>query len=267
MLHHDRVTADATEPTSWIVVLHGIYGAGRNWSSLMRRVVRARPEWGAVLVDLREHGGSRGFPPPHTLEAAADDVSELLDSLRIRADAILGHSFGGKVSLMLARRHADAVGQLWIMDSTPSAREFRGQAAEMLKILRRHPGPFASRDEAIDALVGEGVSRPIAMWMATNLEPAGDELRWRIDFDVMEALLEDFHRSELWDVVESPAPGHELRFLQATRASVLTEEDAARIEAAGRATGRVFLHRVEGGHWLNADNPDALVALLEEHLP
>lgn len=267
MLHHDRITADATEPTSWIIVLHGIYGAGRNWSSLMRRVVRARPEWGAVLVDLREHGGSRGFPPPHTLEAAADDVRELLDSLGIRADAILGHSFGGKVSLMLARRHPASVGQLWIADSTPSARQPTGQAVSMLSILRRLPGPFASREEAVEALVGEGVSRPIAMWMATNVEESGGEYVWRIDLDVMDALLESFFRTDLWDVVESPAPGHELHFLQATRASVLTPEDTARIEEAGRATDRVFLHRIESGHWLNADNPDAVIELLVRDLP
>ena len=30
---------------------------------------------------------------------------------------------------------------------------------------------------------------------------------------------------------------------------------------AGR-TGRVFLHEVEGGHWLNTENPKALQELL-----
>ena len=32
--------------------------------------------------------------------------------------------------------------------------------------------------------------------------------------------------------------------------------------AAGRRTGRVFLHEVEGGHWLNTENPKALQELL-----
>lgn len=42
------------------------------------------------------------------------------------------------------------------------------------------------------------------------------------------------------------------------------------IYGAGRnwasvATGRVQLHEVRGGHWLNSDNPTALVELLLEH--
>jgi hypothetical protein len=41
----------------------------------------------------------------------------------------------------------------------------------------------------------------------------------------------------------------------------------ARIEAAGQANGQVVLHTVEGGHWLNADNPEGLQALLLEHMP
>ena len=39
------------------------------------------------------------------------------------------------------------------------------------------------------------------------------------------------------------------------------------MEAAGRASGRVFLHRVPGGHWINTDNPDAVVQLLTDTLP
>jgi len=65
------VMAPGESPDRWFAVLHGIFGSGRNWASVARRVVRARPEWGAVLVDLREHGESVGFEPPHTLDRAA----------------------------------------------------------------------------------------------------------------------------------------------------------------------------------------------------
>jgi pimeloyl-ACP methyl ester carboxylesterase len=40
------------------------------------------------------------------------------------------------------------------------------------------------------------------------------------------------------------------------------------LERAERAAGqRVHLHRIAGGHWVNADNPDALLDLLIEWLP
>ena len=46
---------------------------------------------------------------------------------------------------------------------------------------------------------------------------------------------------------------------------VLTADDVARIDRELAHTSVV--HDVEGGHWLNADNPDALVDLLAEELP
>jgi hypothetical protein len=55
--------------------------------------------------------------------------------------------------------------------------------------------------------------------------------------------------------------------IKAHDSSVIGPKVRAHIEAAGLATGRVHLHEVEGGHWLNADNPDALESLLGAHVP
>jgi hypothetical protein len=53
----------------------------------------------------------------------------------------------------------------------------------------------------------------------------------------------------------------------ATDSSVLRPRDVERIRSLGADSGRVRLHAVEGGHWLNADNPDAVVDLLAGELP
>lgn len=262
VLAHERITAPGSEPERWLFFLHGIYGMGRNWGAIARRVVAARPDWGAVLVDLREHGGSRGFPPPHTLTAMAADLRELAQFLGVRTDAILGHSFGGKVALTYARDYPGEVDQLWIVDSTPEARPPGGSAVRMLESVRRHPGPFATRGELVSALEAEGWATGVAQWMSSNLSPGEGGYRWALDFEVMSALLEDFFATDLMHVIEEPPEGLEIHVLRATRSDVLSDEVAARIEAAARRTGRVWLHEVEGGHWLNADNPAAVVELL-----
>lgn len=263
------VAPEGIVPSRWIYFLHGMYGAGRNWASLARRLVDRRPDWGAVLVDLRLHGGSVGFEPPHTLEACARDVEELAGSLDPRAPlaATLGHSFGGKVALALLRRDARRLPRVWVVDSTPSAGPPGGAAAEMLEALREIPGPFESREAARRGLEARGFEPFVGAWMATNLEPGEEGLGWRFDPATIEALLDDFFRTDLWSVVEEPPPGVSLHFVKASDSGVLGEEACRRIEAAGRETGRVHLHRVAGGHWVNADNPQALLELLERHLP
>ena len=258
-----EVAAEGAAPEQWLVVLHGIYGAGRNWGSVARGIVEASPEWGALLVDLREHGESGGFEPPHTLEATAADLSglERADAMR----AVLGHSFGGKIALLRGKTD-ESIEQVWVIDSTPEAREPSGSAWGMLRVLRSVPDHFGDRDEAVEALVAGGVERPVALWMTTNLEWREGEYRWRLDLDAMEELLRDFFRTDLWSLVEDPREGLDLHFVRATGSRVLTEEAASRIRAAGQRTGRVFLHDVQGGHWLNADNPDEVVRLLSVHL-
>ena len=244
-----------------MLLLHGIYGAGRNWGSVARRLVRARPEWRIVLVDLRSHGRSPRLDP-HTVEACADDLGRLEEHLGRAADAVLGHSFGGKVALLHARRRAVGPGQLWIIDSAPGAGRPGGGAWRMLGVLRRHPGPFGSRAEAVAAVEGEGYSPLVANWMAINAVRSDAGWEWRLDPDEMEAYLRDYFRTGAWDVVESPPSGTTIHFVKALGSSVLAEEDVARIREAGRRTGRVVLHEAAGGHWLNTENPEAIHELL-----
>lgn len=268
-LYYEKVTAPDSEPVLWLYVLHGIFGAGRNWASVIRRVVRARPEWGALLVDLRQHGNSQGFPPPHTVAAAADDLEGLASRTGTLPSAILGHSFGGKVALLLAGGAgpaAAALRQVWVIDSTPEAREPAGSAWSMLHRLRSLPERFASRDDLVRALTADGLDAPIAQWMATNLEPAGDGYRWRFDLDALEALLLSFFETDAWQVVEQPREGLEVHLVKAEASRVL---EGAALERSERAAvgGRTRVHRVAGGHWVNAENPDAVERLLVQLLP
>jgi pimeloyl-ACP methyl ester carboxylesterase len=264
-LRYESVQPDSGEPPNWIFVLHGIYGAGRNWATVMRRVVRSRPEWGARLIDLREHGDSHGLPGPHTLENAALDLERLAESIG-HPRAVLGHSFGGKVALTWARTRPAELEQIWIVDAPLEASSPRGSAWEMLGVLGELPGPFDSRDEGVQALLAKGIAEPTARWMATNLEARDDAYHWRIDLGAMRELIEDFFAKDTQDVVESPPPGTEIHIVRALGASTYSDRKAEQIRSLAEQAP-VFLHEVEGGHWLNAENPDAVAALLAKMLP
>jgi hypothetical protein len=102
--------------------------------------------------------------------------------------------------------------------------------------------------------------------MATNLsrdEEGG--FTWRLDFDAMQRLLDDFFTTDLWHVVESPPSGHDIHFLKASESSAITPAAVARIEAASGE--HVHLHHRPGGHWIHAESPQVVAELLIENLP
>lgn len=267
LLHHSVITAEGAAPGAWMAVLHGIYGAGRNWASVARRLVQDRPRLGALTVDLRGHGDSPPLDPPHTVRACARDVADLLHWAGLAGASILGHSFGGKVALLHGAGASPPPPTIWVIDSTPDAREPSGSAWDMLRVLRNSPGPFTDRAGAVAAVEADGFATPVARWMATNVvrDEHGD-WRWRLDPDQMEDLLVSFFETDAWDVVEGPPQGTHVHFVKATESSVLSADAMARIQGAAMATGQVHLHLVEGGHWLNADNPEALHSILVDHV-
>lgn len=271
------VTAeDDVSPDQWLVFLHGILGSGANWRSFSRQVVAARPAWGALLVDLRLHGDSQGLAPPHTLEAAARDIVEAIPSLPGGAATpirgVLGHSFGGKVGVELARQLAESengpLEQLFVIDSTPGARpDFRGSSGvrRIVDLLTHLPPAFPDR-KAFTAWVEErGVSRPTAMWLAMNVRPAPNTTRFefRLDLSAIRAMMDDYFVRDLWPVLDAPPGGMSTHLITGGDSEVVDAADLDRARAAPRTTVDVISG---AGHWVHVDAPDELRELVLGYL-
>ena len=252
------------------MVLHGILGTRANWRGIARRLVEARPEWGAVLVDLREHGESLGRLAPHTVDAAATDVIELEAELGLRVEGVLGHSFGGKVALRwLAQRDGDA--ECWLVDSSPSARSVDGDSTttgEVIRTLEKLGRSWSSRDAFVRALVDAGQPEPIAHWLAMNLRRNADGTRvFGPTLSVIRSLIEDYANTDLWPIVESLPKESVLDVVIGGRSDVFTESDRARFARIAAGNSRVSMHVIEeAGHWVHVDAPQALLTLLTSRL-
>ncbi|MGE3888039.1 MAG: alpha/beta fold hydrolase [Vicinamibacterales bacterium] len=253
---HDNTTRS-------LVMLHGIYGRGRNWLGIARSLVAARPEYACWLVDLPHHGSSGPGAHGDTVHGLAADVADWLAHAHVTPTAILGHSYGGKVALAMAAAAPDTPLQVWVIDSTPEVKPPSGSAYDMLRVIKDLPPRFHSREAAQAALVEHGYTVGVAQWMSTNLVRDGESFRWQLDFDAMERLLLDFFETDLWAVIEQPSPMHDIHILKAGESSAISPEAVRRIEAAA---GRVRLHHAPGGHWIHAERPEVVTALLVQAL-
>lgn len=249
--------------TRSLVMLHGIYGRGRNWLGIARSLIAARPEYACWLVDLPHHGLSGPGAHGDTVRGLARDVGDWLAHAHVSPTAILGHSYGGKVALAMAAAAPDTPLQVWVIDSTPEVKPPSGSAYDMLRVIRDLPPRFHSREAAQAALVAHGYTVGVAQWMSTNLVRDGESFRWQLDFDAMERLLLDFFETDLWPVIEQPSPMHDIHILKAGESSAISPEAVRRIEAAA---GRVRLHHAPGGHWIHAERPEVVTALLVQAL-
>jgi pimeloyl-ACP methyl ester carboxylesterase len=100
--------------------------------------------------------------------------------------------------------------------------------------------------------------------MATNLVRDEDAFVWRLDLDAMEQLLHSFFTTDLWPIVEHPAPGHVVHFVKASQSSAMSDDAVRRAEALPH--DRVVVHHLDGGHWIHAESPQAIVDLLAKQL-
>jgi pimeloyl-ACP methyl ester carboxylesterase len=259
-LYQERIARG--EPHRWLLLTHGIYGAGSNWRGIARKLVERRPEWGVVLVDLRLHGRSDSGEPPHTVQACAEDLRAVVTD---EIAAIAGHSFGGKVVLAARALVPAHVQQTWMFDSSPSARASEDSSVmRVLELMERLPRTWAKRDDFVAAVTAEGHSLALAQWLAMNVVPdASGALVLRLDLAAIRSLLDSYFETDLWDVAFDPALPGTLEMVIAERSGTLSPVDRARLAAA---PPHVHVNFVGADHWLHIEAPGAVVELLASRL-
>lgn len=236
-----------------LVVLHGLFGSGRNWAGIARQLAAVRS---VHVLDLPNHGQSpwtdaMGYP-----EMAAA-VAGWMDGRGLPAAALLGHSMGGKVAMMLALTQPARVERLVVVDVAPVpypphllayARAMR--AVDLGRITRR-----AEVDAELAAVVDDTAER---QFLLQNLVSGDGGLRWRLNLPVIEAALPAI--SGFPDLPpEAAYPGPALfiagglsRYLQpAHEPAIRARFPAARLVTVPNA-----------GHWVHAERPETVLAEL-----
>ena len=99
-----------------VVLIHGSMGSLHMWEGWARELSgKAR----LISVDLPGHGLTGAWPrDEYTIEAYADFVEVLVDTLNLDRFVLVGHSIGGAVAWTFAATRPDRVSQLILVDAS-----------------------------------------------------------------------------------------------------------------------------------------------------
>ena len=241
LIHHPA-SGERTHPP--LVIAHGLYGSGRNWGVIARRLADTRDVW---AVDMRNHGESPRTDS-HSYPDLAADLAEVARHVGAPVD-LLGHSMGGKAAMQLALTQPDLIRRLIVADIAPVAYS-HDQTRHIDAMRALDLTGLTTRGEAdrrLSAHIDDPSLRAFFL-QSLDLKAEGGP-RWRLNFDT---LAREMPKIVGW-------PGTQGQFDRP--ALFLTGADSHYVKPEYRDTIRALFPaarfaKIPGtGHWLHAEKP------------
>src|SRR5204863_160474 len=164
-----------------LAILHGLFGSGRNWTSIAQGLA---PQHRVIALDLRNHGAS---PWAETVGCGemAEDVRASLRARGYEHYALLGHSMGGKVAMMAALQHPEMVERLIVADIAPVSYPMR-HLCEVEAMRRLDLTGIQRRSQADVALAAAIPDAAERAFLLQNLIFNNGGARWRLNLEAIE---------------------------------------------------------------------------------
>ena len=224
-----------------IFIIHGLYGSGRNWGVIAKRL---SDEFFVVAVDLRNHGDSP-LIDTHTYHDMASDLAEVITSLNIKPN-IIGHSMGGKAAMMLALKHPNLVNKLLIADIAPV--EYKHDQSQFIKAMQKIDlSKVVKRSDATLALSKFIEDKSLQDFFTQSLDLKNK--RWKLNLDILSS---EMHKILDFPKIDGKFSGHTL-FLRGEKSEYIRPVHRGIISSLFIKARFVTLK--DAGHWLHAEKP------------
>jgi pimeloyl-ACP methyl ester carboxylesterase len=97
-----------------VVLLHGWGGQAESFKSVFYNLSRA---YSVYVLDLPGFGKSDNPPEPWAIKNYAQFIIDFMNLIGLERASLIGHSFGGRISIMLAANSPERVDKLILVDS------------------------------------------------------------------------------------------------------------------------------------------------------
>ncbi len=240
-----------------LIILHGLFGSGKNWQSLARVFAE---HFEVYTLDLRNHGESFHHRDID-YELMVEDVHRLLRYLDIGRCTVIGHSMGGKTAMLLALQHSARVSKLVVVDiaPVPYPHDYDHLIDPILSLdLDRHE----NRSSIDQALQNDIPETPLRAFLMQNLARDGEQWRWKVNWNAIKRYIDKItgfpELPQDWQV-SSPT-----LFIRGEQSDYIGESEANLI--ADHFNPVEIKTLANAGHWLHAEQPQAFARLVLEFL-
>ncbi|MCA8883359.1 MAG: alpha/beta fold hydrolase [Rhodobacteraceae bacterium] len=236
-----------------LVIVHGLYGSGRNWGVIARNLAKTRP---VVTVDQRNHGASP-WTDTHSYEDMAADLAQIVDDLGGQAD-LLGHSMGGKACMCLALTAPQKVSRLIVADIAPVTYTHSYQM-DYLKAMRDMDLTGIKTRGDADRRLREAIPElAIRAFLIQSLDV--EALRWKLNLPTLEKEMPKIVGFPRFDT-QYDAP---TLFLAGGASDYVQPEHRPEIR---RLFPKAIVVKIPGtNHWLHAEKPREFETAVTEFL-
>jgi N-formylmaleamate deformylase len=126
-----RFTAEMVGSGPDVILIPGLTASKEVW----RGTVVAVPGYRYHLIQVAGFAGApaRGNAEGPVVAPLADEIARYIRANHLRHPAIVGHSMGGTLALMLAARHPELVGKVMVVDMLPQPAELLGASASGIR--------------------------------------------------------------------------------------------------------------------------------------
>lgn len=237
-----------------LLLLHALAGNSKSWLKVSHEL---EEDYRVIIPDLRGHGLTDKPNNGYDKETLCSDIISLLDSLSLLRVAIIGHSLGGKVAMILAAEYPDRISKIVVEEAHLKALPYIYQG--WYEGVENNLGPYSifqmiqnnfnSREAAL-SFKNENIGGSLTEWFGMSLVETNEGLNWNFSLDSMLAIAQNFMNEDLMNLsgkIMCPT-----LFLLGGKGA-FSESEINEIKSCIRGSQSITIN--EAGHWMHGETP------------